>query len=400
MSNEPEENQPEPKIANIDTFFDENEDPFSPTPKSEKNQEEVEKEVKPDPKPEEEDELELPARPKQKNTKEESNAILKKQNNDLKTENESFRKSLGDIQPGALSPIIEYIKENIEGVVDATSIASVIEELKSNRETIQSLETKLQEKDKFLEEVDIKYSPDFQENYQRPYKEAGDAVYLEFATVANGKIIGEKSAKSFANFIFENADKMDGIALKSEMKKYAEEYEKETGEKAELPSVSNMMGAIRTFSQARKEYSEAVANWTTKKKESKDRYEQEQLQQSKEQGKQKKQLRKSLATKAFTDFPIETDYTFLDDKEVKDLFTEEYKAGEKLFDGEGEIPSYDIMMSRGVKARLFDKIAPLYKKLLEEQEHQDAGNRHRPSHKGVANPSKSASKEEKDWLVQ
>src|SRR5690606_595407 len=112
----------------------------------------------------------------------------------------------------------------------------------------------------------------------------------------------------------------------------------------------------------REKMDEAFTNWKSKKQEEEQRSMAEQEQQNEFLQKKTKRERNTLATKAYREFDFDT-FDFVDESEVSDFFREEFREGEKIFAGE-KVPPYDAMLTRGVKARLWDKFGPRLKELM------------------------------------
>lgn len=398
----PAETEHREEIKNMDEFFEENGNPFSAKPEEKKPEEEKKKEEEININSEEEDEdkLELERKPEQKkNTPEESNSILKKNLNEAKSKLQKYEETLGSHSPETLKPLIDFITSKSEnGIVDADVITNTISELQELQEENETLKGKLTEKDKLLERADIQQSTEFQEKFDKPLREAKQALLLEFAQVSQGNIIGPESTKAFNDYLLKAAEKPNALEIKEKLQEFVVAYEKETGEKPiNLPSVSNLVKSVREYGEAGVSYLQAYNNWTETKKKTQEEENQNRLVQSQQQQKQNKQLRKNLTSKAFTEYDLDGAYSFLDEKEVKGIFESEYKNGEILFSDPDKIPSYDVMITRGVESELWRKYAPMLKEIIEQKQLEEEGQRQRPGNKSQAQPGNRKA-DDVDWI--
>lgn len=299
-------------------------------------------------------------------SKEESNAILRKQRDEATAAKEAFSKIFGDSNPEVVKPLWDHLQETVEGgVVTPDTVTQWLETQKSLKEENDRLASELAAKDATIEKLDIKSSPVFEKTYVQPYKQAHDDLMVEFATIGSDKkIIGEVSTKAFMDFLTnpENAT-LDGIGMKAALRQYGEQFKKETGEDPTATSVTDMMKAFRNFQSKRKEMHDAYSNWGAKKKEDEARLIAEQEANEELNQKRSKRLRSDLASKAFREFPFDDFKDVVPDKEIESMFKEEFEKGEQILAGKSTI-TYDGVMQQYVKARLLDKMLPRMKELL------------------------------------
>lgn len=334
-----------------------------------------------------------------KKSKEESNGILRKQRDEYKKAAEGYQTIFGEHPPEVLKPVWDFVAENIDGgVVSSDTVIQTIESLRSLKEENEQLKGELQQKDLTIEKLDIKSSPAFESKYVKPYKEAHNDLFLEFANVGpDSKVIGAASAQAFLNFITDpKGEELDGIKMKAAMKQYAESYKQETGEEASLPSVSDLMKSYRSFLSKRSAMNDAYTNWGVKKKEDEERLTVEQQQQQEMRERQSKRLRSDLVSKAFREFPFDAVEKVVDEKEIQAIFREQYQVGENILEGK-QAMTYDQVMTAYVKAKLFDKLQPKIKEWIELEESEKEGARnHLP---GSREPAPGKKGEEKHWLT-
>jgi hypothetical protein len=360
-------NQSLPKIPEGVKVDDEDKNK-NPNPDKEKEEEEEEEEdddSAPNFSRKKNEEQDKSKKKEDKKTKEESLAELRKARDEERERNKRYKEVFGDADVSLYKPLIELISEQIEGPVTQEAIVEVLEGIKNKDSVVSDLNQRLQEQDKTITELDIRHSPEFKKKFIEPYQEADRNLLIEFANLdEKGNILGEKSTSSFHRYLTENIDKVDAAAVKAQLAKFARDYEAETGEKPELPTVSALMSSVRDFRSKRNDMQEAFSDWGNKKKKAQEEEAAEEERNRELNIKRNKRERKNLATKAFQDFDHDSieDIANQLDVSISDLFTEEFKKGEDIFDGK-DAPAYDFMIQRGVKAQLFDKFLPELKRL-------------------------------------
>lgn len=333
------------------------------------------------------------------NPPEESIAALRKKKDELQLKVEEYEKKFGDLNPETVNPILDHLKENFEGAITEESVRDYLIETKALKEENETLKQQLSEKEKFVEEIDIQHSSEFKKNFTEPLQQAQQSILIEIANVGpDGKtIIGPKSTQQFYQTLIQG--QFDGIALKAEVSKFKKAYKEETGEDhPELPPVNSLMNLVRNFQKKSEDRDNAYKHWGKTKEENKKKQEQEYFQNQERSQKENRKQRVTLASKAFREFPLDEEFNFIEEKEAKSLFDEEFRFGEKLFTGKPEdIPPYDEMISRGVRARLFDIWAPIIKKYL-EQEAKEQDSKRSGIHKNTRPNLDKKSEDQKDWL--
>lgn len=341
-----------------------------------------------------------PPKADKKDNKDENLANLRKDRDAFKAKVEDYKKTFGDLDPDVVKPFIEFLKEDADGAITQESVLARLEEWRTQQEEIQSLKDKLQEKEKFVEQLDVQHSEEFKQKYNQPFLDARNNLLLEIANVAPDKtIIGEKSTRKFYDFLSTNTA-FDGIELKAAITAFKKDYKEETGEDyTEALNPSSIMNVVRDYRLKAQQRQQAYENWGASKTEAQKKQQQEALQNQERIQKESRRQRVTLASKAFREFDLDDQFDFLDDKQAKKLFDEEFQFGEKMFNGKPEdIPPYDELITRGAKSRLLDQILPDYKRLKalekELQENERAG------HKGNKTPKLDANGKEKetDWL--
>lgn len=336
-----------------------------------------------------------PPAKKQAQTREESIAALRKKADEEANKNKAFTEVFGEISPTAIKPVIDYVSTLIEGPITLEAVNEILTNHKGLKEENEKLLIQLQEKEKKVNELDIRYSDEFATDYQKPYEEALETLFLEFAQVGEDRnIVGPKSTTKLNEFIVSlNGKDIDAKIVKSALNVFAKEYKEETGEDAVIPSIAAMMTSIRTFDGKRNKLREAYENWSVKKKESEQQRLVESERSQSEREKALERERKSLASKAYNTFNFD-EVPFLDPVEAQTFFREEYQFGEEI--RQGKVPPYDDFIKRGVESRLWNKwkgkIAELIKleEKLEESERSGL-----PGSDTIDNKNKG---QKTDWL--
>jgi len=316
--------------------------------KKKKEKEELERKGK-----EEEEGLKLERdKRKVKATPDESLAILRKQRDEEREKNKVFSEVFGENPPSVIKPVFDLIVQGIEGPVTEDAVKEFIENYTGTNKKLQELEDILADNEKKVSEIDIRYSDEFKNDFQKPYEDAAQSLFLEFANVTpDQKVIAPTATKALNDFLLANPD-ASAIEVKAEMMKFTKDYKTESGEDAVLPSVTSMMNSLRQFSSKAASLKDAYLNWSeTKKKREIDRIAKSQ-EQSEFTNKALVAKRKELAGKAYREFDLDR-YDFLSEADAEALFREEFNFGEGIRDG--KVPEYNELITRGVKSRLWDK---------------------------------------------
>jgi len=332
---------------------------------------------------------------KKKVTQDESIATLRKQRDEEREASKIYKDTFGDVDPVILKDVVDFVKDHVDGPITKDSIATIITDLKTQKDKVAELEAELQEREKIVNELEVTHSKEFNDRYKIPFKEAYDTLFLEFATVTQDKkILAPKATKEFNDFITANKD-IEGVEIKAALNKYAKDFENESGEKPDLPSMSSLMTSLRAFRSARESMNEAYSNWKVKKEEDNKRKAFENQTQTEAQMKASKKLRTDLVSKAFREFDT-TPIPFVEDKEIDEIFKEEYQFGERFY-SDNNVPGYDEVVVKCVKANLWDKWAGKLKDLLDLESAIEKGERN-GLRGGKRIDNKTGSKDQKDWL--
>ncbi len=309
---------------------------------------------------------------KTKPNADESIATLRKQRDEERAKNEKFTSIFGDHSPETIKPILDLLIERADGPITPEFVNEVLEDYRISKNKIEDLGKELTEKEKKVLELDIRYSDDFKNNFERPYQEAMQSLFLEFAQVDGEKVIGPKATASFNEFLTKTED-LDGLKIKQALNKFAREYKEETGESPILPSITDLTKAVRNFNSKREELHDAYTNWKVKKKEVEEKRLAESETQTEQQKKALRRQRVEYASKAYREFDLDS-LPFVDEKDIEVMFREEFELGENVREGK-DVPEYDKLIQRGVKSRLWDKYAQELADLRQFKEKVEKGER-------------------------
>jgi len=306
-----------------------------------------------------------------KATQEQSIATLRKQRDEFAEKNKGFTELFGESSPNIIKPVYDFLTEIAEGPITETAVQTFIEEHKQFKDRVAELEAKLEEKDKVITEVDIRYSDEFKRDFDEPYKAAAQELFLEFANVQGQEVIAPIATKAFNDFLLGKPD-ANGVEVKGEMAKFVAAYKRESGEDPVVPSITSIMNALRGFKDKATKLHDAYTNWSVKKKETVQKRMADQQIQTEATNKALAAKRKELAGKAFREFDLEST-PFVEAKEIESFVREEYKLGEEI--REGKVPEYDEFIKRGVEARLWQKYGKRITELMELEESVNKGER-------------------------
>lgn len=363
-------------------------------PKKEDEQTEIEKRAREDKAKEDGLVLEREKRTKPaKATADESIATLRKQRDSFAEKAKGFSELFGESPPQVIKPIYDIVSEIAAGPITETVVKEFVEEYKSAKDRIAELETKLNEKEKVINEVDIRYSEEFKNNFDLPYKAAAQELFLEFANVQGDQIIAPNATKAFNEFLLAKPD-ANGVEVKGELAKFVKAYRDESGEDPIVPSVTNIMNALRGFKDKAVKLQEAYNNWSETKKQTAAKRMAADQASSEATNKALAAKRKELAGKAFREFNLD-DTPFIEEADIEVLVREEYKFGEDIRNG--VVPEYDEFIKRGVEARLWRKYAKELNELRDFKELHEKGERNDLPGTSRMDPAKKDGKV--DWLT-
>jgi len=310
-----------------------------------------------------------PEKKKDKPTKEDSIQALRSQRDELQKKLKEYEENLG-ISPAILKPIVDYIKENASGPLTDETVQSIITEFRDTKGRYQDLQRIIEEKEQKIKDLDIQHSDEFQEKYRKPYEDAAIALRYEFAQLnpADGSEIAPKSTQDLFNYLTsKEADSLTQPQIAQALARFKAAYKQESGEEPSPISTANVLNAYRQFIKKRTEIANAYQNWSKEKQEAQMRMQAEQEKQHQLLQAKAKRERVQLVTKAYHELDRD-EIDFISEEELSNLFNEEFDYTENAIAGGVNAPTHDVLYQRGVKARLFDKILPEYKELLQLKE--------------------------------
>jgi hypothetical protein len=329
----------------------------------------------------------------EKPTKDDSIATLRKQRDELASKVKQYEES--GIDPQVIKPILDLITDSSDGVLDQSTVEAIVTEIKSKDKEINDLKEALQSKDQRIAEIDIRFSDEFKTKYEEPYKQSAQSLLLEFASITDDKkIIAPVATKKLHDALVEKSGELTAIDVKAMLGSFAKEFEEESGEQASIPTINSLMSAIRAFDKSRKDMQGAYQNWSTKRKEEEDKLHAEEEQNRDLLSKKEKRERIKFVNKAFKEFDFDS-HDFLEEDKIKESFNEEYEFIEGIYNNPEKAPTHDVLISRGVKSRLWDSHLENYKRLI-ELEKEITKSKERPANR---QPAKAGySKDDDDWL--
>ena len=401
MPAEAEEKVVEPSAIALNFFKDMKGSVSAPAKEEEKKedvkpteQDDIEKRARED--KQKEDELILVREKREKPIKatpDQSIATLRKQRDELADKHKGFAELFGDNPPQVIKPIYDIVAEIADGPITETVVKGFVEEYKGYKERLTELESRLAEKEKVITETDIRYSDEFKNNFDAPYKAAAQELFLEFANISGETVIAPEATKAFNDFLISNPN-ANGVVVKGELAKFVKAYKAESGEDPIVPSVTNIMNSLRGFKDKAVRLQEAYENWSVKKKEVAAKRMADDLANTEQTNKALAAKRKELAGKAYREFNLD-DTPFIEEAEIEGFVREEYMFGEDI--RAGKVPEYDEFIKRGVEARLWKKYSKELNELREFKELHEKGERNDLTGQDRI---KAATKDGKvDWLT-
>jgi len=207
---------------------------------------------------------------KKTKSKEEQFGELKKAKEDAEKRLADFQKEidekykpLEELVP--VKTIAEYIKTK-EGRLDEEAVNNFISRQKGRKQKLTESEKILQEKEQRLKEISIVESDEWKENYQKPIQDAQTTLYATIAnvdadgTIKHGNLV-DHLAKSILKIDEKTGEPLSAPQIKAILGKFAEEYEKKTGEEYEIPRINDVVDSVRVFINRYKKAADAKINW-------------------------------------------------------------------------------------------------------------------------------------------
>jgi hypothetical protein len=330
-----------------------------------------------------------------KKTKEDSLADLRKQRDALNEENVKFKDIIGEADPAIIKQLKSFIDENFEGDIPTEdSVIAFLDDTKQLKEENEKLKKELSDREGKIKDLDIRSSAEFNEQYIKPLQNAAADLQVEISNIdANGEVLAPDATRAFHAYLMKQ-DKMDSMQMKKLLAKFSSDFEKETGQKYDAPSVSAAMSSYRSFKTHDAKMSQAYQNWENEKKntiEKQSKLTQEQLAM---QDKNNRDERKAGAIKALRSFDLNTLEGIHSKEELEKTVRATYQEMEGIIQDHSKLPTYDVTMQRAVKAKLYDEVIVKYNELLEWKKLQEEEDGDNSKDRG----SRKAKSDGGDWL--
>jgi len=310
---------------------------------------------------------------KKKPTKEESLAELRKQRDDLKTTNDSFTSAIGDLDVGIIKQIGAFIGEQFkDDIPTEDAVIAFLDEAKESKKKVEEMEKELSDRDSRIKDLDIRSSKDFNDQYVEPLKAVAADLQVEIANIDpdSAEVLAPLATRKFHNELMKSSS-LTSMKIKQMLTKFGKEFEAESGEKYEAPSVAAVSESYRKFKKVDVKMGEAYKTWQTEKKDAADRGGKLDEEKRLLEIKQGKDERRAGAIKGLRSFNMDLVEDFKTKEEIEKEFRAVFQENESLFDDVSNVPTYDILTQRTVKAKLFDEMAAKYKELLEWKKSQE-----------------------------
>lgn len=334
--------------------------------------------------------------PKAPKTKEDNIAALRKGRDEAVSNLKSFKDLFGEAGPELIKPVFEMIMETVGGPLTNDSVAEIITQFKESKKKIEDLELALAENDKMVTDIDVRYSSEFKEKFEKPYNEAINGLFADFANTSNGNVLAPSATKSFHEFLTSDPN-LNHLQVKEALQVFIKSYKAEIGEDPLVPSMTSLMTSLRTFNTNRIKMKDAYDNWKEVKQKTLQESTLQQQELAESHKKSSKKTRVQFATKAWNSFNVSELEGVSTEQEIQDLFKDEFNTNEDLFEGKN-VPTWDDHLKKGVSARLWEKHKAEFIELKQwksEQEDQE-----RNSLSGSSSVSKKAAESGKHWLKQ
>jgi len=192
-------------------------------------------------------------------SKTEQFAELKKAKEDAEKKAEELQNNL---EP--LKPIAEYVQKKY-GKIDEEAVNNFISKNKDRKNKFVEVEKTLQEKEGTIKELSIRHSKEWKENYEEPISKASEAFFATLANVdGEGNVKNPELVSHLQRSLLRTDEKgnaYNSTQIKAIIKKFAEEYEKKTGEEYEIPSIAEVSRSIESVFTKYNKAKTAEKNW-------------------------------------------------------------------------------------------------------------------------------------------
>lgn len=299
---------------------------------------------------------------------------LKKKKEEAEKKVEELQKKLDEIKGSeTLKPIAEYL-EGKYGKIDNDSVNKFIEHNKTRKKELIETREKLSQKDKELGEISIEKSDEFKNNYVIPFSKQKDSVLAVISPIdKSGKIKNPELITQLYNDITKvnkDGSPLSSIQIKGILSKFADEYEKKTGEEYDLPQLSLVVNEVADLVDKYKKILDAKNRWDEIKTEQ----EKEKLYLSSK--KEEEVIKKEIANRDFIINKLKDEFDFsdigsaLEKDEILEKIDENHRYLTSILKREKDAKprGYQSLIKSLAYADLFPILVEKYNNVLSELE--------------------------------
>lgn len=309
----------------------------------------------------------------QSNKKDEPAAKLRQQRDNLIKEKEVLEKKIlelsSDDRLGPLKKVKEYVEKKYSRF-DDSAVDEFITSGKQRKEKLSKLELENQEKEERLKEFNVTFSTDFQENFEKPFREK-----KEILTATLVPVDGEGQPKNLPlinglqiELLKTNADgsPKTSLQIKADLAKFSKLYEEKTGETYISPNLETVTNSVRSVHASFAAGIKAKQNWTEEQANKKKKQDYEFSEARKENIRKETEARNQVTTKLARDYDYKSVDGILTEEEIKNKLTEKNNKLIKIYKGEEPAYAYDELLNITAKADQFDIVLEKLKEANKE----------------------------------
>jgi len=351
---------------------------------------------------EKEDDFELSfKKKKKKKDKDESIQDLRKSRDTYKSKVKELTDQLDSATKTsnpALKKVADYIKDRY-GDLTEEAVDKFINKNKTRKEAVQKLEDLLKEKDERVKQYSIIESDEYKSQYGKPLHDSAIAVLASITMFdGDGKPMMPEIFQRYHSEILKSADEMDAAKLKSIIARIKSEFQEETGEQYEAPSIGALMADVRNYANLSDKARSAIKNWEETRKQEREKQIREQSEQFEKSQKELRRRRRRLAEQAMEEFDLDSVEGVIEEDDVAQLFNSELRYIEEGMDDNAKLRPFNVTLTDQVKARMFDKMLPRFKELMEELNIKEKRKRESLEPGSKKGKEKGGEEDKKDWL--
>jgi hypothetical protein len=191
---------------------------------------------------------------------------VKKERDELNKKLKELESKTGEISElEPLRPVAEYLKKK-SGKIDSETVEKeLIEKNRQRKKELAEKEEALKHKDQKIKEISIENSEEWHNDYIRPIQEAKGILEAAIINVDDEGNVRhpEMMSNLFSKLVALNDDgtPKTSLQLKSEIKKFAAEYERKTGLDYDPPLLKEVVDSISKFHNRIQVASKAKSDW-------------------------------------------------------------------------------------------------------------------------------------------